>query len=169
MSNASLSALFQNPLISYNAIPLSHSHLNNVLSGTFTPAIWSTFAWTEMFNNGLCIHFPRLRGATKSHNSSRLINRRCEWAIRVRSHRRESKSKSDNRFQMDSQRIKFNVCIEKQIRSKKKSLSCPLLGKDNVIASVAPPPTNSKDTHVVFPMLNWLVAPLSSGLQKICV
>ena len=25
--------------------------------GAFTPAIWSTIAWTEKFNNGLCTHF----------------------------------------------------------------------------------------------------------------
>ena len=167
MSNASLSALFQNPLISYNAIPLSHSHLNNVLSGTFTPAIWSTFVWTEMFNNGLCIHFRRLRGATKSHNSSRLINRRCEWDIRVRSHRRESKSKSDIASRW-TQRIQFNVSIEKQIRSKKKIAFTSAFRKGQCNCKCCPSPTNSKDTHVVFPMLNWLVAPLSSGLQKIC-
>ena len=33
--------------------------------GAFTPAIWSTIAWTEKFNNGLCTHFLRLRGSVE--------------------------------------------------------------------------------------------------------
>ena len=40
--------------------------------GAFTPAIWSTIAWSEKFNNGLCTHFLRLRGLKSSRNSSRL-------------------------------------------------------------------------------------------------
>ena len=40
--------------------------------------IWETFAWTEMFNNGLCAHFSRLSGLKSSRNSSPLLNRRCE-------------------------------------------------------------------------------------------
>ena len=47
-------------------------------TSTFTPAIWSTIAWTEKFNNGLCIHFLRLRRLKSSCNSSRIKNRRCE-------------------------------------------------------------------------------------------
>ena len=49
--------------------------------GAFTPVIWSTIAWTEKFNNGLCTHFLRLRGLKSSHNSSCLKNRRCELSL----------------------------------------------------------------------------------------
>ena len=49
--------------------------------GAFTPAIWSTIAWTEKFNNGLCTHFLWLRGLKSSRNSSRLKNRRCELSL----------------------------------------------------------------------------------------
>ena len=54
--------------------------------GAFTPAIWSTIAWTEKFNNGLCTHFLRLRGLKSSCNSSRLKNRRCELSLKLRSY-----------------------------------------------------------------------------------
>ena len=50
--------------------------------GAFTPVIWSTIAWTEKFNNGLCTHFLRLRRLKISRNSSRLKNRRCELSLR---------------------------------------------------------------------------------------
>ena len=40
----------------------------------FTPVIWSTIAWTEKFNNGLCTHFLRLHGLKSSRNSSHLKN-----------------------------------------------------------------------------------------------
>ena len=50
--------------------------------GAFTPAIWSTIAWTEKFNNGLCTHFLRLHGLKSSRNSSRLKNRRCELSLK---------------------------------------------------------------------------------------
>ena len=49
--------------------------------GTFTPVIWSTIAWTEKLNNGLCTHFLQLRGLKSSHNSSRLKNCRCELSL----------------------------------------------------------------------------------------
>ena len=49
--------------------------------GPFTPVIWSTIAWTEKFNNGLCTHFLQLRGLKSSRNSSCLKNRRCELSI----------------------------------------------------------------------------------------
>ena len=46
--------------------------------GAFTPAIWSTIAWTEKFKNGLCTHFLRLHGLKSSHNSPCLKNlHRC--------------------------------------------------------------------------------------------
>ena len=51
--------------------------------GAFTPVIWSTIAWTEKFNNGLCTHFVRLHGLKSSRNSSRLKNRRCELSLRT--------------------------------------------------------------------------------------
>ena len=47
----------------------------------FTPAIWSTIAWTEKFNNGSCTHFLQLHGLKSSRNSSRLKNRRCELSL----------------------------------------------------------------------------------------
>ena len=49
--------------------------------GAFTPAIWSTIAWTEKFNNWLCTHFLRFHGLKSSRNSSRLKNRRCELSL----------------------------------------------------------------------------------------
>ena len=49
--------------------------------GAFTPVIWSTIAWTEKFNNGLCTHFLQLCGLKSSRNSSRLKNRRCELSL----------------------------------------------------------------------------------------
>ena len=49
--------------------------------GAFTPAIWSTTAWTEKFNNGLCTHFLRLHRLKSSRNSSRLKNRSCELSL----------------------------------------------------------------------------------------
>ena len=52
-------------------------------TGAFTPTIRSTIVWTEKFNNGLCIHFLRLRGLKSSRNSSRLNNRRCELSLSV--------------------------------------------------------------------------------------
>ena len=51
--------------------------------GAFTPAIWSTIAWTETFNNVLCTNFLRLCGLKSSHNSSRLKNLRCELSLKV--------------------------------------------------------------------------------------
>ena len=54
--------------------------------GAFTPAIWSTIAWTEKFNNGLCTCFLRLCGLKSSRNSSRLKNRRCELSLKAHSH-----------------------------------------------------------------------------------
>ena len=50
--------------------------------GAFTPAIWSTIAWTEKFNNGLCTNFLGLRGLKSLRNSSCLKNRRCELSLR---------------------------------------------------------------------------------------
>ena len=50
--------------------------------GAFTPAIWSTIAWTEKFNNGLCTHFSRLHGLKSSRNSSCLKYRRCELSLK---------------------------------------------------------------------------------------
>ena len=50
--------------------------------GAFTPVIWSTIAWNEKFNNGLCIHFLQLHGLKSSRNSSRLKNRRCELSLK---------------------------------------------------------------------------------------
>ena len=49
--------------------------------GAFTPVIWSTIAWTEKFNNGLCTHFLQLCGLKSSRNSSRLKNHRCELSL----------------------------------------------------------------------------------------
>ena len=49
--------------------------------GAFTPAIWSTIAWTEKFNNGLCTQFLRLRGLKSSCKSSRLKDHRCELSL----------------------------------------------------------------------------------------
>ena len=70
--------------------------------GAFTPAIWSTIAWTEKFNNGLCTHFLQLRGLKSSimgyvpiflqlrglkssHNSSSLKNCRYELSLKTSS------------------------------------------------------------------------------------
>ena len=49
--------------------------------GTFTHVIWSTIAWTEKFNNGLCTHFLQLCGLKSSRNSSCLKNHRCELSL----------------------------------------------------------------------------------------
>ena len=45
--------------------------------GALTLPIWSTSAWTEKFDNGLCTHFLPLFGLKSSH----LINFRCEWTV----------------------------------------------------------------------------------------
>ena len=50
--------------------------------GAFTPVIWSTIAWTEKFNNGLCTHL-RLHGLKSSRNSSCLKNRKCELSLSI--------------------------------------------------------------------------------------
>ena len=60
-----------------------NSTLNFIRSHAFTLAIWSTFAWAEKFNNGLCTHFSQLRGLKSSRYSSHLVNRRCEWSFNV--------------------------------------------------------------------------------------
>ena len=59
--------------------------LNNGLlysAGTFALTNWSTFVWTDKFNNGLCTHFLRFHGLKISPNSSHPINRKCKCTLR---------------------------------------------------------------------------------------
>ena len=51
---------------------------------TFTLGIWSTFAWTEKFNNGLCTYFSQLHGLKSSCNISPITNLRCDHKTCVR-------------------------------------------------------------------------------------
>ena len=62
--------------------------------GAFTPVIWSTIAWTDKFNNGLCTQFLRLHGLKSSRNSSGLKNRICELSLkRMRNGKLKSEKK----------------------------------------------------------------------------
>ena len=55
--------------------------------GAFTPAIWSTIAWTESSIMGYVPIFLRLHGLKSSHNSSCLKNRGCELSLMLSLHR----------------------------------------------------------------------------------
>ena len=50
------------------------------LRGYIYTCYLDNFVGTRKFNNGLHIHFARLQELKSSHNSSRVINRTCEWA-----------------------------------------------------------------------------------------
>ena len=69
-------------------IKWTHSHLLFGVDWKVWTAIWCGlksvdcyFVWTEKFRYGLCSHFSRLCGLKNSRNSSRLVNRMCEWTL----------------------------------------------------------------------------------------